>query len=152
MSLTPAQAQQLKTELTTDPKGYGYALTTNQDALAALLNQVRAGEPQPQTVLTTRTLVAAIVPAEFNTIMGTSEATTGQIRAWYLQVLASAGSVDLSNGNVQAALTLIFPQASCPTTFAAVQALYTRPGSRAESLFGAGAVVQSVDISLALAA
>lgn len=142
----------LKTEITTDPKGYGYAAswTSGDDVTTAnLLNQVRSTEQIAQSTLSWNALLAAIVPSEFQTIMSASESTLGQLRDWYLNALGLAAHVDLSNGNIQAALSLIFPSASCPNTYAAIQALYTRNGSRAETLFGAGTVIQPSDIGIA---
>jgi hypothetical protein len=115
-----------------------------------MLDEVRSTEPMPRTTFATRDLVSAIVASEFQAIMTQSEATLGYVRAWYLDLLATALTVDLSNGNVQGALNLIFPQATCPTTYANLRALYTRPGSRAETLFGAGVSVSGADVGAAL--
>jgi hypothetical protein len=55
--------------------------------------------------------------------------------------------IDLSNGNVKAALDLIFPVATCPLTNAAHHALYLRNGSRAKTLFGPEFSLSGEDVS-----
>lgn len=146
MSLTPAQYVALKTELTTDPKGYGYAAdwaAGNDQSLANLLNQIRPGEPIPQASLRAWQIFNAITPGDYQNMAANS------VKQAYLQTLMMAGTIDLSNSNVKAALDLIFPAGATPTTNAAIHALYTRNGSRAETLFGAGASVSAADIAQA---
>lgn len=137
----------LKNELLTDPKGYGYAAVANADTLADMLNLVRATEQVPQSSLKSSDIFQAIVPTEWSAMV------TTLAKFQYLQILVEVGSgtgrIDLSNGNVKAALDLIFPSGSSPLTNAALHALYLRNGSRAETLFGVGTVVTGADVSAA---
>jgi hypothetical protein len=147
MSFTVAQYQALKSELLTDPKSYGYVAQSNTDVLAGMLNLVRAGEQVAQTNLTSAQIFQAIAPTEW------TATNIVLLKFQYLQILIEVGSgsgrIDLSNGNVKAALDLIFPVGTCPLTNAAHHALYLRNGSRVETLFGPGVSVTSEDVSTA---
>jgi hypothetical protein len=147
MALTTAQLATLKNELLTDPKAYGYVQVPplNSQAIADLLNLVRAGEQVAQTILKSSDIFQAVVASEWAATM------TTLARFQYFDALMATGSgqghIDLSNGNVKAALDLIFPAATCPLTNAAHHALYLRNGSRAETLFGPQFALTGDDVS-----
>jgi hypothetical protein len=131
----------LKNELLTDPKAYGYAGVASGDVLADKLNLVRVGEQIPRDNLVPADIFTAIVPSEWTT------ANMVLIKVQYLDLLFKVTRIDLSNGNVKAALDLVFPSGTAPLTNAAMHALYLRNGSRAETLFGPESYVSGVDVA-----
>lgn len=154
MSYNPNDATQvaaLKSELVNDPKAYGYPASIALGDFGAVeteANLVRSAEQINQTRLSAADILQAITPTEW------TATNMVLLKFQYLQLVMIAGSVgaghiDLSNGNVKAALDLIFPTATTPATFAALHALYTRSGSRMETLFGAGTYVGYLELSAA---
>ena len=132
----------LKTELTTDPNAYGYAphvASGSTGALAALLNEPRTTINVPRGLVGTWEIIAATDGAEY----GALNATAKDI----YKTLVSAGTVDVADAQIQAILKTLFPSPS--TTRTNLIARLTRPGSRAEQLFGGG--VTHADCARALA-
>ena len=138
----------LKTELVTDPNGYGYMTAIgNSDYTGAtdLFNLARAAIQIPQAALKSWDIFTAVVPSEWTA--GMSAAGMGLYFAALMAIGNSQqGRIDLTNGNIKAALDLMFPTGTCPLTHAAMHALYTRNGSRAEQLFGAGTIITIDDL------
>lgn len=159
--MTQAQLDQLETELTTDPRVYGYAAPLaagNDAALADLLNQVRAGITLKRTDVGATELVQAINVADYTSIGATPTAAQLSTERRYLAWLATLaalgeGRVRLQNDDgtdtpVTTNLKVMF--ASGTGTFTRIAALLTRTASRAEELFGRGVRVTSTDIAQAL--
>ena len=147
----------LKTELTTDPKGLGYASTlpTSDIATAALLNNLTGPGAGTVTIpsFTRGQLLDLSIPMEdqLNTGSNVSGVAFTQllINKWdgRFNALRSGDSViqlsaisNLLNSAVTDGLT----------TSAYITQITTRTGSRAEVLFGAGTIVQHQDISKAM--
>lgn len=110
----------LKTEITTDPLGRGYA-GMDDDAIAASL-AVRDRQADRET-LDAETLMGALDEAEYNAL-----AARGKT---YWGLLVQAGSVPLT-AIVKTQLSALFPNPS--NTRTNVIALLKRTGSRAEEL------------------
>ena len=139
--LTQPQLVQLKTEITTDPTARGYAApytAGNDGAVAVLLNtrSAAAGTVAREPMLT-QDFIEHFDQTEWNT-MSTADATK-------LALLLSSQFVKVGNATVRGLLKALWP-ANGPTR-AAIDALATRPASRAEVLFGAGTTVQGDDVS-----
>jgi hypothetical protein len=142
----------LKTELTTDPKGIGYATplaATNDNAVAALINAT-TGPGSGTITLPSLThdefamLIAPVVMA----IGGSSAALQA---TWYpmLNLISGISIVQTTTQNMGmlGALSSAFPT-QLPAS--AITAATTRIGSRAEVLWGAGTVIQWQDIATAM--
>lgn len=130
----PINFATLKTELTTDPNGYGYVTTPITEAVgeynARKLNEVRAGISVNRTVIPAHEVIEAIVAADWTAL---SQAEKDRI-----SLVISAGDINVQGTNTRAAFLQAFGAGT--TTRSNLVALQTRPGSRAEQLFG-----QSVD-------
>lgn len=131
---------QLKTELETDPSGLGYAgpwAAGDNGTLTAILNEIRPGitveiaEADPQSVQ------ACVVASEYAAISDV------QRRAW--GCIVGLPTIPVKNAAIRAQILAIW--AAGTATRANLAALQTRPGSRAEQLFGAGTVVSHQDIA-----
>jgi len=123
----------LKTELTTDPRGYGYAPSWadgSDGILADLLNLVRPGIAVTRGLIQTWEIVAATDGGEYNALSATAKDI--------YKTLVSAGVVDVNDAQIRTILSALFPAGS--TTRANLIARLTRDGSRAEELFGTGVV------------
>ena len=119
----------LKAELQTDPTALGYAphiASGNDVALVEMLNAARAGIDIRRDLIPSHELFEAIVPADWT-------AATAQEKQ-RIQLVLSMGTVDVRGANTRAAFQAAFGAGT--TTRANLLALLTRPGSRAEALFG----------------
>jgi hypothetical protein len=134
----------LKTELTTDPAAMGYApmVAKGDDAGPVTLLNAPAGSAFFRSDVTIHDIVGAVAPADF--------AALAALQIAKLQLLfAGVSTIDLSLATNRTILAGIFTGASAPTLTALV-AMAKRAGSRAETLFGAGAVVTPTDVAVAL--
>lgn len=137
----------LKTELLTDPMGYGYApliADFNPPALAALLNKVRTGDDgfpaivvRNPAILTKDVLEKAIDTADF-------KANPTAVDSAYFQSIMARESLALLD-NVGAD-TFIFTNlkrlfGAGTATRTRLNALANRNGSRAEQLWGPGTTI-----------
>lgn len=147
----------LKTELTTDPLGLGYASTlpTSDIATAGLINALTGkGMATIQVPSFSRgALLALLIPLEDQLSSGANVSGA----AFTQLVLAKwSGRFDaLRSGDPQIPTALILPLLNSAvtdglTTAAYVTQITTRTGSRSEVLFGAGTLVQHQDISKAM--
>lgn len=146
--LTTAQIASLRTELSQDPKGLGFAalLAAGDDAgVAAALNSVPVAPAVPADWKVNRPFVSgaelfeAIDPSEW-----TATAPLAHLKQ-AVQMVVSTGNVNVNGTNTKAAMLAAFP-AGGPTRTNLV-ALLTRIGSRAEVLFGFGVVVSVPDVA-----
>ena len=143
MALTLAQLAQLKTELETDPNGYGYAphvASGSDNQLAALLNLARPAIRINRGFVSTQELVEAIVQSEMP--------SNANQRDWLIMV-TQGDRVRVDTGSTaRAGLVAIFGAAT--VTRANLLAISERDGSRAEQLFGRDVRVTDVEVGLAL--
>lgn len=119
----------LKTELTTDPRGYGYALFWADGSdwqLADLINQIRTTINIDRGLVDANEIFECIVPAEW---IGLSAQEKERV-----QLILSMGTVNTKGLNTRAAFQAAFGAGT--TTRTNLLALLTRRGSRAEELFG----------------
>jgi hypothetical protein len=110
----------LKTELTTDPIGRGYASKNDEQAAATF--SIMDRQPNRET-LESGLLVAAIVRSEFAALVAGDKQ--------YVQMVATAPTMPLT-ATLKTELGAIFPAGSA--TRANLVALMKRPGNRAEEL------------------
>ena len=147
----------LKTELTTDPLGLGYASTlpTSDIATAALLN-ANTGKGAGTIMVPSYSrggLLALLIPLEDQLSSGVN---ISGVAFTQLVLTKWAGRFDaLRSGDPVIATVVILPMLASAvtdglTTTAYVTQITNRICSRAETLFGAGTVVQHQDISKAM--
>lgn len=138
--LTPAQLVALASEINTDPKALAYAGKNNVQ-VAAILNTVGASAEKVRAgIVAVQVLLNAIDGVELDAL------TTG--KKMTLQIYFSGGSVDTNNDNVRAGIGSVF--AAGTASRANLLAAVDRSGSRAEVLFGSGAIVQPWEVGRAL--
>lgn len=149
----------LKTEIQTDPKGYGYAVrvTANDwEGLATLLNTARAGEPVRRKDIAPAEIFEVLDMADLPSLSGNPTATQLSAERKYLAWLSAIGNLrsirllndDGSNTAALNNLQQIAPAGSGSRT--RLMAIATRNGSRIETLFGVGEKVQGADCKAAL--
>lgn len=147
MALTTAQIAALKTEIQTDPRGYGWAApynAGNDTGLAAALNQPRDGSAGTGPAISinrgyidAQELVEAIVQSEMP--------SNASQRDWLIMV-ASGDRVRVDTGSTaRSGLLAIFGAAT--VTRANLTAASTRAGSRVEELFGRDVAASADDIA-----
>lgn len=132
----------LKNELSTDPRGYGYApywANGSDWILADMLNQVRDSIRIDRTFVNAYEVFEAIVPAEWIALSADEKQR--------IQLVLNMGQVYTRGTNTKAVLQAAFPAGS--TTRTNLLALLKRSGSRAEELFGEGVSVTWDDIARA---
>lgn len=135
---------ELKNELESDPTGRGYAshlAAGTFTPIVALLNEVQAGISVFRGVIPSHEIVDATDPGEWGALSAAE-------RTRY-QTITGAGQVNTASANVRSAFLAMFAVGT--TTRAALTALATRPGSRAEQLFGVGVVVTAEECIAAMA-
>jgi hypothetical protein len=149
----------LKTELQTDPRGYGYAehLTTGNDAaLAGMLNTVRDGTNGTAITIRRPTvgrfeILDAIDVRDFPATPG--QVNNATLAASWFESITQADTVRLANPDGSKTQTrknidrLVGDTNGSQTRLDAVA---IKNGSRAEELFGALVTVSSDDIAKAL--
>jgi len=156
---------QLKTELNTDPAALGYAAPRNAGAhgiLASILNTVRAGQTIQRVDVSAKEIVEAINVADMKPFATPATPTNQELSferrylAWFA-TLPAMGNVRLmlDDGTtltpVGANLDAMFPASPGSATRTRIIALMSKPPTRAEQLFGAGTVVTTDQVSMALA-
>ena len=147
MPLTNSQLVQLKTELNTDPNGYGYAadLNSGNDAgLVAKLNLRRATIRVKRDDVSASEIFHAVAVTDLVTNPGASqlEYLNALIQAPFpVRLLNDDGSATPVRTNV---ISLFKSGTASLTRLAALE---TRDGSRVEDLFGRGVSVSDVDVA-----
>jgi hypothetical protein len=139
---TAAQIAALKTEITTDPTGLGYAAAVAAGAtaqLAAILNLPRAGISVFRSEVSGADLISAVVLADFLLL-------TSAQQQFFLACVGAA-PLDATNANLRASLGALFPVGASRT---ALVAAASRQGSRAEQLFGVNVKLNTEDLAAAL--
>jgi len=126
----------LKTELDDDPTARGYTGENAEDA--ALLNEVQGGISISTTSILMVAVLEAIIPADW---VGLNDAQRAA-----LLLYASQDRINPNAANIVDAFSTFFASSGTAT---ALNALRTRPGSRAEELFGENALIVYADIRIA---
>ena len=120
----------LKTEIDNDPTNLGYNSQSNQGSDAAkaeLLNTVNSAYPVPSEPISSAHFVSML--------NGTESPNFSVTLMTAIQTYAPGnGVVEIGRLNVQTWIDTAF--ASFPTTLSTLQSAFTRPGSRAEWLWG----------------
>ena len=145
MDLNESQYAALKTELTNDPLGLGYVRKTDEEC-ADLLNEVAPDNKNPEKRVLRDTvesweIVGATVYGEYVSLTATQRDLYGSI--------VSCGKVNPQNGNIRTIFGQLFGVGT--TTRAQLNDLQYRGSSRAEKLFGSGAVAKYWDVNRARA-
>lgn len=131
----------LKQELQNDPQALGYALilaTGNHVAIAALMNDPTKGGTLNLPSADCDQVRAQIVASEYATMSANDKA--------FLNFLLAGRDLYLSN-NVKSWVNAL-PNFTLSKSGAG--ALFSRPQSRAEALFGQNTIIQYGDIAIAL--
>lgn len=128
----------LRAEIQTDPNGLGYAGKSDNDA-AALINLQDGVTVVSITSLTSAQLCDCINPNEFGNLSASNKQ--------YVQQVLSMGSINTQGNTMTALITMFAPGSNTKNNL--INAA-TKFGSRGETLFGAGALVQASDIRIAM--
>lgn len=153
MALTPAQITTLRTELTNDPRAYGYAplvAVGNDPAVADLLNLVRPTITVKRIDCTPVEILEAIDIRDF-AATPTGVNNIPMVQSWLesvtqfskLRLTADNGNKTLIRKNID---RLVNDTQGSQTR---LDAIAVRIGSRAEELFGAGITVTPDEVSSA---
>lgn len=154
--LTPTQRAQLATELADDPAGIGYAamLPAAPGHVVAALNASSTSMVKSFTA-TARTLLSTLDPTVAATFLETLEAVAvsgspvAPVVKWGLKFVTSDG-IDLGHPATRGLIDALVNGAILDQSIGdAVKALAVQPASRAEALFGAGALVDLRDVLVA---
>lgn len=140
-------AQQIRTELDTDPKSLGYATLRTQsnapEAVAAKLNQVGASaETLFKSYVAAEDVVAAIVRSEYDSLSAAN-------KAFLNDVILSASRLKSGDANLRASITGVF--AAGTTSRTNLTTLASRSATRAEALWGENTYISDVQVADALA-
>lgn len=143
----PYTAANLKTEIQSGPLAatLGPLVTaTNYVQVAIDLNDVNgpANGPVYHADITGAQLLAAVNPTELASLSSNDQQT--------FKFYTDSADVVISDANLQTWLGSTFTQLSQPLSHAALAALQTRTGSRAEVAFGAGTVPTANDVQFAM--
>ena len=139
----PVSVSELRTELTTDPTGLGYAaqIAVGNDAqLAELVNQVRPTITVFRNDVQSWELLASTIKADWDALAAGDKDL--------YQALIAAGRLDATSSSLRNLITALFPSGS--TTRTNLQSIAQRTGSRAEQLWGTSAAVSVGQVSAAL--
>ncbi len=132
----------LKAELDKAPSGFGYAThmaSSDHTALLLLLNETHAADQVDRGIVPSHEVITATDAVEWAAL---SAAEKGRY-----DTITGAGEVDASATNVRDAFAAMFGGGTA--TRAALLAIGTRDGSRAEVLFGTGASASLDDVRTA---
>jgi len=122
----------LKTEIQTDPQGYGYTGSNLQ--ISNALNLIRVTEVVTRKTISAEELQISIIIAEYTTL--TDVARMG----WNaILIVAASHGIDVSNTALRNQILAIWGAGTA--TRSNLATLQTRIGSRAEVLFGEGTTI-----------
>lgn len=146
MALTATQLANLKTEITSDPTGLGYAGKSDAE-VADLLNLPRPGIVIRRANIDPREVLEAIDSRDFEAAPNPAHVawfeSATQLRA--IQLENEDGTMTRALGNFRRILQAAVTQGSRVR----LAALATRTGSRAEQLFGRDTVVTHIEVAQA---
>jgi hypothetical protein len=138
-------AQQIRTEIDTDPKGLGYttlkAQSNGPEAVAAKMNEIGGSSETLTPTWTATTEVLAV-------LVGTEVLALSQANRDMLAILTSTTQVKTGSATLRAAIAAIF--ASGTTSRTNLVALTTKSCSRAAALWGEGTYISATDVGNAL--
>lgn len=138
-------AQQIRTEIDTDPKSLGYAALRAQsngpEAVANRMNEVGASAETLTPTWTDTTEVLAV-------LVGTEIIALTQANRDMLAILTSTARIRTGSATMRAAIAAIFGAAT--TSRANLVALTTKSASRAAALWGEGTVISATDVGEAM--
>ena len=134
----PTRAE-LRSEILSDPAAVGYAGKEPHE-IAALLNDPARGETVSRAMVPSWELQAAVVGSEFQALSAVAQ------RAWL--AIVALPEVPVTNANLRSQVAAIWGAGTA--TRGNLQALETRPGSRAEALWGEGTYITHQQVSEAL--
>ena len=149
----PINYVQLKAELNTDPNAYGYApliVIGSDQGLADMLNLPRAAIVMPRPDVNPLEILEAIKVTDF-----VPTAQQSILYGSWLESVTQYQSVRIlkENGTDTRVMTnLMTLLVNGSQSEVRLRALASRPGSRAEQLFGVGTTVAHMDIAQALRA
>jgi len=130
----------LKEEILSDPNKLGYEGKSPID-IARLLNKpVKSATIPVDAEVPTWRLLDAIDLAEYKNLASDEKEM--------VRTILSMGSVNLASANIRKILTGVFPSGT--KTYANITKLAFKVPTRAEQLFGYGAVVSHLDVARAL--
>jgi hypothetical protein len=132
----------LKNEIVNDPLSLGYSTPYSagrDNAVADLLNQVRATILLDREVIPAYEVIEATVPAEWAALSAAEKQR--------YETITGAGEVDVKGTNTRAAFAAMFSAGTA--TRSNLSALQQRQGSRAEQLFGTGVAISAQDVAIA---
>lgn len=136
---------ELLAEITNDPAGLGYATMTGQEIVDAM-NEPRTGVTFP-VIVPKATLLQIMGLAPFRAAALTEPGKTGWLES-LANIRALAEGLRPSDAGVAALLTQAVADGVLTNEEkATIDALGTRPGSRAEEVWGAGTVVSLNDVA-----
>jgi hypothetical protein len=160
MALTTAQLQTLKTELTTDPRTYGYAAPVaapNWNAVAALLNLVRDGTNGGPAISIKRNDIKALEVLQCVDLADFKPSPTILEGSWFESVTQDPqGKLQLFNEDDTASVALLNIRAlltggATTSSRTRVNTMAKRNGSRSEELgLGKGYLVTDSDVEAAV--
>ena len=113
----------LKTEITTDPDGYGYSGKSDRE-VANLMNEVREAIGINRRIISTHEVWGATVIGELKAL------SSGDQQIYF--ALLGMGTIDVEDANTRTAFADLFGAGTSTRTN--LIALQTRDGSRAEQL------------------
>lgn len=162
--MTPAQIQALRTELTTDPRGYGYAAALRNDTdMATRINAVRDGTNPPATPTAAGGQASGVITVKRPTIprrellnaidIRDLKASPTVLEGSVLESILQSDTITLLNDDGTNNLTRQNLNRLLADTNGSQTRLGTiarRAASRAEELFGYGVAVTIDDVGRAL--
>lgn len=141
--ITEADYPMLKDELTTDPKGLGYAAMTDSEA-ADKLNQIGAsGEKIGRETVDGQEANKCVLISEYVAL------SAAQRDAWTAIISAGSGQIDVDDQRVRDQIAAIWDAGT--DTRQNLLTLADRDASRAEVLFFRGAFIHAWDVGRARA-
>ena len=134
---------ELKVELETDPNGYGYAAhiaAGSMGLLAELINQLRSELPVTRRIVTRYELINILHLNEYFALSPAKQA----LWAGYIREGVDTDAAPEMKAQIEALF------APTDITFAGLQIIWSRDGSRAEELWGRDTTVTVAECSAAL--
>jgi hypothetical protein len=154
LELTQEQRATLRDEMETDPEGLGYGkhLASEPGWIVDLINKpaARIAKTRWVTAIALLSLLDVGVVRKLLVVLRDA-ATTDPIADLLLVALKSDRGINIADQNTKLVLETLVGTDSLPREFAdQLLDLAIQPGSRAEALFGEGAVIAERDVLSAL--
>lgn len=144
--LTEEDYPALKTELTTDPEGLGYAGKTDEECAVLLNTPGASNETLPNTEILISKVLDAIDTDELSAI------AIGKLQFFLARMGDTLTTINLAaDTDLVSQIGQIFTLSAAPNSRGNLLALTVRDASRAEILFGANTIVNYWDVARARA-